>query len=142
MPAEFVEQLQIAGKIVDYGPRDILFSEYDPASKIYVIASGEVALAVCMPKQTCRQIATVGQGELLGWSSVTGRSRLFDTARTLSPVSSLGDRWRSTDWIVSPVSGGRFRIDASYRGRAGRAFDVDAAAIGRAFRGKLAAGRA
>ncbi len=56
---------------------------------MYVILSGEVSLAICEPADSCRQISVVGAGELLGWSPLVGRTRLFDTARTTSSVKAL-----------------------------------------------------
>ena len=44
---------------------------------------------ICEPKDTARQIAVVGEGDLVGWSPIVGRSRLSDTAVTLTPVQAL-----------------------------------------------------
>ncbi|MCA9258360.1 MAG: Crp/Fnr family transcriptional regulator [Planctomycetales bacterium] len=111
LPADFLEQLQSVGEIVELGPRETLFSEHDPATKVYVIASGEVQLAVCVPNnRTCRQIAVVGPGELLGWSAVTDRSRLFDTARTLSPVSAWVIEGEKLLEVCRKIPGGGFEL--------------------------------
>jgi CRP-like cAMP-binding protein len=89
LKAEQLERVEEIGKIVEFGPRVTLFEEYDWAKDVYFILDGEVSLAICTPKQACRQIGIVRSGELLGWSTVVGRSRLFDTARTLTPVKAF-----------------------------------------------------
>ena len=68
---------------------ETIFREYDEAKEVYAIVSGSVALSLCHLKQNCRQIATVADGGLLGWSPLLGRMRLSDTAYTLSPVKAF-----------------------------------------------------
>lgn len=65
-----------------------VFEEFDLAKDVYFIVEGRISLAICDAKG-CRQIAIIGKGELMGWSPLIGRSRLFDTARTISPVKML-----------------------------------------------------
>lgn len=84
-----LERLGQLGSVREFGPRQTLFEEYELAKNVYFVLAGEVSLAICTPKQACRQIAVVREGEMLGWSTVVGRSRLFDTARTLTPVKAF-----------------------------------------------------
>lgn len=58
----------------------LIFSECEPASDFFVIISGCVFLEICGP-QKCTTIMTLGPGELLGWSTLLGSSRLTATAR-------------------------------------------------------------
>jgi CRP-like cAMP-binding protein len=74
---------------VDFPAGHTVFEEYEPAKSVYVILSGEISLAICDAKKACRQIASVRDGDLLGWSPLVGRSRLYDTARTMTPVKAL-----------------------------------------------------
>lgn len=74
---------------VELPARMVVFEEYDRAEVVYVIMSGQVSLAICEPKQSCRQIAIVGEGDLVGWSALLGRTRLSDTASTLTPVKAM-----------------------------------------------------
>jgi CRP-like cAMP-binding protein len=74
---------------VEFPAQRTVFEEYAPARDVYVITSGEISLAICEPKVSCRQIAVVHEGDLMGWSSLVGRARLYDTARTLTPVKAL-----------------------------------------------------
>ncbi len=73
---------------VDFPARTIMFEEHQPAKDVYFIVRGEVSLAICDPTE-CRQFAVVAKGELLGWSPLLGRSRLSDTARTLTTVKAV-----------------------------------------------------
>lgn len=74
---------------VELPARTTIFEEYERAKDVYVILSGEVSLLICEPKDACRQIAVVGEGDLVGWSPLVGRPRLSDTAVTLTPVKAL-----------------------------------------------------
>ena len=61
----------------------------DVAKHVYVILSGEISLAIADPKESVRQIGAVHGGDLMGWSPLVGRMRLYDTARTVTPVKTL-----------------------------------------------------
>ena len=74
---------------VEIPARTTIFEEYDRAKDVYVITSGEVSLVICEGGDVCRQIAVVGEEDILGWSPLLGRTRLFDTAVTLTPVKAL-----------------------------------------------------
>jgi CRP/FNR family transcriptional regulator, cyclic AMP receptor protein len=76
-------------RLVEFPARSTVFEEYAPAREVYVILSGEISLAICEPADACKQIAVVHAGDLLGWSPLVGRARLYDTARTLTPVTAL-----------------------------------------------------
>jgi CRP-like cAMP-binding protein len=88
-PESTLQRLAEICKIVEFKARTVVFEEYDVAKYVYVILSGEVSIAICDPKRSCRQIGVVRTGDLLGWSPLVGRSRLYDTARTTSPVKAL-----------------------------------------------------
>ena len=89
MPDEHLEKLSNLCREVELPARTVVFEEYQRATDVYVILSGEVSLAICEPKDSCRQIAVVGDGDLVGWSPLVGRTRLSDTAFTLTPVKAL-----------------------------------------------------
>ena len=85
---EHLSALEDLGEQVDLEARTTVFEEYERADKVYVILSGEVSLVIC-ERGECRQIGVVGEGDILGWSGVLQRSRLFDTAVTNTPVTAL-----------------------------------------------------
>jgi len=82
-----LEQLAIISRIRDFADGDIVFRQGDAAQYIYLIVSGNVSLEICAAGVGCRQILTLGAGELLGWSSVleqlnyTARARALDETR-------------------------------------------------------------
>ncbi|RIK87642.1 MAG: hypothetical protein DCC67_01590 [Planctomycetota bacterium] len=75
-------------RLVDFPARTKIFEEFDRAQDVYFIVEGSVSLAIC-DASSCRQITMVSKGELLGWSPLIGRSRLFDTARTETPLKTV-----------------------------------------------------
>ncbi|MCC6491808.1 MAG: Crp/Fnr family transcriptional regulator [Pirellulales bacterium] len=75
-------------RVVDFPSRTKIFEEFDRAQDVYFIVEGSVSLAIC-DASSCRQITMVSKGDLLGWSPLIGRSRLFDTARTETPLKTV-----------------------------------------------------
>ena len=88
-PPEYFEQIVDFGREVDIPARTTVFKESDLAKDVYVILSGEVSLAICDKEDACRLIGTVRQGDIMGWSPLVGRPRLYDTARTVTEVTAL-----------------------------------------------------
>lgn len=86
---DHLESLAEICREVDFPARHTVFEEYDLAKSVYIILSGEIYLAVCDHSNSCRRIASVHAGELMGWSPLVGRARLYDTARTVTPVKAL-----------------------------------------------------
>jgi CRP-like cAMP-binding protein len=86
---EHLQKLAEICREVDFPARHTIFEEYEPAKAVYVILGGKLSLALCDSKKSCRQIASIRVGDLIGWSPLVGRTRLYDTARTVTPVSAL-----------------------------------------------------
>ena len=86
---EYLERVAAISKIVEFPARQDIFREHEPAKDIYFIISGRVSLVICAPPLGCRQLMEVSEGELIGWSPLVGRSRLSDTARTLTPTKAI-----------------------------------------------------
>ncbi len=86
---DHLEALAKIARIVDFPARKTIFSEFDEAKDVYVIVSGEVSVVVCVPSVGCRQMASTGAGELLGWSPLLERGRLSATAVTQSPTKAI-----------------------------------------------------
>jgi CRP-like cAMP-binding protein len=76
-------------RLTEFPARSTVFEQYDPAKNVYIIVSGEISLAICDPNESCRQVAKVHGGDLMGWSPLVGRKRLYDTARTETAVKAL-----------------------------------------------------
>ena len=86
---ELYSELEAICQEVDIPARTTVFQEYDRAKDVYVVLNGEVSLVICENNDSCRQIAVIGEDDILGWSPLLGRTRLFDTAVTLTPVKAL-----------------------------------------------------
>lgn len=79
---ERLEQIADIARIRDYNETDTVFREGDPAENIYLVVSGIVSLEVCAAGSGCKQILTLGPGDLLGWSALLKQSRYTARART------------------------------------------------------------
>lgn len=80
-----IQALANLAKPVEFPAGTVIFSECEPATHCYFIVSGSVLLEICGSDQ-CTTILTVGPGELLGWSTLLGASRLTATARCQGPT--------------------------------------------------------
>lgn len=88
MADEHLAALAKMCEVADFPSRTKIFEEFERAQDVYFIVEGTVSLAIC-DASSCRQITTVHKGDLLGWSPLIGRSRLFDTARTETPLKTV-----------------------------------------------------
>jgi CRP-like cAMP-binding protein len=86
---EHLAKLAAICRSVEFPARSTVFEQYGLATNVYVIVSGEISLAICDPAESCRQIGVVYGGDLMGWSPLVGRMRLYDTARTVTAVKAL-----------------------------------------------------
>jgi CRP/FNR family transcriptional regulator, cyclic AMP receptor protein len=75
-------------RVVEFPNHTTIFEEFERAKEVYFVIDGQISIAIC-DASGCRQITMVGKGELLGWSPLIGRSRLFDTARAATKVRAL-----------------------------------------------------
>lgn len=82
MRLEHLQRIAGIACIVDTAPQAVVFREGEEADHIYLIARGTVSLEICAAGAGCKQILTLGAGELLGWSSLLGQSRFTARART------------------------------------------------------------
>jgi CRP-like cAMP-binding protein len=86
IPARYIEELAELCEPVEFKANSTVFEEYAIAKDVYVIVRGQVSLAICEPDVSCRQISAIGDGDLMGWSPLVGRTRLSDTAYCVTPV--------------------------------------------------------
>ncbi|MCA9184059.1 MAG: Crp/Fnr family transcriptional regulator [Pirellulaceae bacterium] len=86
---EYLQKIAALATLESHDANVTVFREGDPASNIYLVIEGKISLEICAAGIGCRQILTVSQGDLLGWSPVLEQSRLTATARTLTPTQLL-----------------------------------------------------
>lgn len=89
LPEDQLQKLVAIGREIEYRAREEVFHEHEPAKDVFLITSGQVALVICEAGLGCRQIMSVKEGDLIGWSPLLDRARLSDTARTLTPVKAI-----------------------------------------------------
>jgi CRP/FNR family transcriptional regulator, cyclic AMP receptor protein len=68
---------------------DVLFRTGSPADTFYVIRHGRVALEVHDPRHQAMVVATLGDGEVAGWSWLVPPYRWMFDGRAVSPVSAV-----------------------------------------------------
>lgn len=67
----------------------VLFEEGALHPWVYLIATGDVGLEMCVPARGCSRILTLGPGDLLVWSALLGTGRMTATAVALTPTRVL-----------------------------------------------------
>lgn len=87
--AKLLEELAKIATLVEFPGNHVIFRQDDPGSNVYFIVSGRVSLVIRERRIGNRQLMEVGPGELVGWSPLVGRTRLSDTAQTLTPVKAI-----------------------------------------------------
>ena len=108
---------------VHFSPGEVLFRTGEPANTFYVIRHGRVALDIHDPRRGTLVIASLGEGEVVGWSWLIPPYQWMFDARAVDTGQRRGPRRRVPARQVRPGPGARLRPDA-----AGLARDVRAAA--------------
>lgn len=62
----------------------VLFREGEACSSIYFVLSGTVGLEVAEPDGEAVEVATVGEGDMAGWTPVLGQQTMTATGRALT----------------------------------------------------------
>ena len=83
---DILQEIASQAKIVEFQAGDQIFRENDRADNVYALIQGAVSLVICRPNVGCRQLVTLGAGELLGWSPLVNRERLSATAEVREPA--------------------------------------------------------
>jgi CRP-like cAMP-binding protein len=86
MPYEDLHRLATISHSFDYHAGDVIFRAGGPASRAYIVVAGTVSLEMCAAGKGCRDVLTVGPGELLAWSAILEQPRLTATARAVTPA--------------------------------------------------------
>jgi CRP/FNR family transcriptional regulator, cyclic AMP receptor protein len=95
---ENLEILVSAAEPVDLRAGQVLFREGDFHPWIYVVLSGTVDLVMTVPGRGPCRILSLGQGDLVAWSSVLGEARMTcDAVCTLDSRSLQWSRDRLVD---------------------------------------------
>jgi hypothetical protein len=89
LPGADVDLIAGCGENVRVGPGEMLFTEGTAADRFYVIRRGRISLTVHGPGQGDIAIATVTDGDVLGWSWLFPPYRWHYDARSVAEVSAV-----------------------------------------------------
>lgn len=78
--ASVLAELESLARVVDVPAGTVLFSEGDIHTDLYFVASGTMALDMVTAHCGKQQILTVGEGDLIAWSSLLGGGRMTASA--------------------------------------------------------------
>ena len=84
-----LDTIASCGEVVELRAGAQLAREGEPADRFYAIRSGHVAVGSHLPHRGSVTVATVGPGEVLGWSWLLAPHRWHFDAVTIEPVSAL-----------------------------------------------------
>jgi CRP-like cAMP-binding protein len=74
---------------VVFQPGETVFREGDPADDFFIVREGDVGVELHVPGQGTMTIATVGAGEILGWSWLVPPHRCAFSARAATRVRAI-----------------------------------------------------
>ena len=80
-----VEQLEVIAREIEAPEGTLIFNEGDQQSDLFFVASGSFALDMVTHYCGKQQILTVGDGDLLAWSSFLSGGRMTASAVALEP---------------------------------------------------------
>jgi CRP/FNR family transcriptional regulator, cyclic AMP receptor protein len=89
LDASAMELIVGCARNVHFEQGDVLFRTGSPADTFYVIRHGRVALEVHDPRHQAMVVATLGDGEVAGWSWLVPPYRWMFDGRAVSPVSAV-----------------------------------------------------
>jgi CRP-like cAMP-binding protein len=78
-----VEQIARIARMRSLDAGELVFRQGEAARHVYLLVDGNVSLEICAAGAGCKQILTLGAGELLGWSSVLEQLCFTANARVL-----------------------------------------------------------
>jgi CRP/FNR family transcriptional regulator, cyclic AMP receptor protein len=85
----FLNSGGLGKKIVQYRNKQVVFSQGDPAARIFYIQKGRVKLAVVSESAKEAVVAILGDGDFLGEGCLAGQPLRMATATAISPSSIL-----------------------------------------------------
>lgn len=89
LPKRQRAQLEAIATHRHWPPGTLLFQEGVEHDNIYLLLSGHVRLEMLVPDRGRIPLLTVGVGDLVGWSPLTGQNIMTATAMALEPTHAL-----------------------------------------------------
>jgi len=95
MGDKYLDEFVSRGTILFCEPDELLFKEGDRNESTYIVVKGQVELFMTVPGRGESRILSLGRGDLVAWSSITGDAIMTCTAICLQPTTLL--RWKSLE---------------------------------------------
>lgn len=89
LPDPDLDLIAGCGRNVHFRPNEVLFSEGDPADRFFVVRKGRVALETNAPPSGAVVVATLGPGEVVGWSWLFPPYEWHFDARAMEDTSAV-----------------------------------------------------
>jgi CRP-like cAMP-binding protein len=87
--ARHLARLARHARVVKFAPGRVIFREGARAARLFLIASGLVALEIGKPGRAAIPLQTLGEGEALGFSWFFPPYRWYFSARALQPAEAI-----------------------------------------------------
>jgi CRP/FNR family transcriptional regulator, cyclic AMP receptor protein len=85
----FLKSAGVARTITEFGRKETLFSQGDPASKIMYVQKGEVKLSVVSKSGKEAVVGMLGPGDFIGEGGLAGQPMRMATVTAVTPVTVL-----------------------------------------------------
>lgn len=92
---KYLDKFVSLGTIHFCEPDELLFKEGDCNETTYIVVKGQIELYMTVPGRGESRILSLGRGDLVAWSSITGDAIMTCSARCLQPTTLL--RWKSQE---------------------------------------------
>lgn len=89
LDSSFIKLLVGCASNVRFNKGDFIFREGDPADTFYLMREGKVAVEISAPQHEPINVATLEEGEILGWSWLLAPYRWKHQARAVGNVRAL-----------------------------------------------------
>ena len=83
-PAEFLETAAKGRVIAKHGPKDIIFSQGDPANSVFYLKKGKVKVSVISPQGKEAVVGILSEDEFLGEGCLIGQPKRLATATAMT----------------------------------------------------------
>ena len=83
-PAEFLETAAKGRVIANHDPKDIIFSQGDPANSVFYVKKGKVKVSVISPQGKEAVVGILGADEFLGEGCLIGQPKRLATAAAMT----------------------------------------------------------
>jgi CRP/FNR family cyclic AMP-dependent transcriptional regulator len=118
----FLKSAGVASEVVEYGSKETVFTQGDPATSVLYIQKGGVMLTVVHESGKEAVVAILGPGDFLGEGCLAGQPERVSTAATITPstilviekpdmIRLLHAEWALSDRFIKRVLSRNIRLE-------------------------------